>query len=241
MRIRDDHDGAWKEIIGDFLGALLAMLLPKLHAAIDWAAPVEFLDTELRAAVRGPRGGRLHCDRLAQVHRRDGKGELLLLHMEVQGRRERGFAGRMFDYWSRIRARMGHAPVSVALLAGRGAWRTCGGTYRWRDHGCALRFDYVAVDLSDMDLGPWLARGNVVAHLIKAHRLAMETRGRPTPRMEGKVGVTRALLGMGLKGRQLNRAMRAVNWLLALPEAKELEFQERLGKLEGGKIGRAHV
>ena len=54
-RPRADADSPWKEALGRYLRECLALFLPEAHAEIDWSRPPEFLDTELRQAVRGGR------------------------------------------------------------------------------------------------------------------------------------------------------------------------------------------
>src|SRR5262245_56864508 len=109
-------DAAWKEVLQQLFPQAVELLLPALHAEIDWARGVEFLETELRQAIRGARPPRGVVDLLARVWRRDGEETWLLVHVEVQRSSEPGFALRMFDYHERIRLRFGRHPRSVALL-----------------------------------------------------------------------------------------------------------------------------
>jgi hypothetical protein len=46
----DDYDGAWKAALGVYLQEFLALCFPAIHAAIDWARPYRFLETELLCA-----------------------------------------------------------------------------------------------------------------------------------------------------------------------------------------------
>jgi hypothetical protein len=47
----DDYDGAWKAALGVYLQEFLALCFPAIHAAIDWACPYRFLETELQRAT----------------------------------------------------------------------------------------------------------------------------------------------------------------------------------------------
>jgi hypothetical protein len=49
----DDYDGPWKAALGVYLQEFLALCFPAIHAAIDWARPYSFLETELQRATSG--------------------------------------------------------------------------------------------------------------------------------------------------------------------------------------------
>jgi hypothetical protein len=103
--VADDHDSPWKEALELYFPQALALLASDLHAAIDWAAPIVFLDKELQAVLRAsaPGGGRRYADKLVRVQLVDGNEALLLVHVEVQGRLSgpkamRIFGWRMLEY-----------------------------------------------------------------------------------------------------------------------------------------------
>ena len=52
-----DADSPWKEALERYLQPCLALFLPEAEAAIDWARPPVYLDTELRQVMRDARPG----------------------------------------------------------------------------------------------------------------------------------------------------------------------------------------
>lgn len=52
--VADDHDSPWKEALELYFPQALALLASDLHAAIDWAVPIMFLDKELQASASTP-------------------------------------------------------------------------------------------------------------------------------------------------------------------------------------------
>ena len=64
---RDDYDSPWKEALERYFPDFLALLFPRIHAAIDWSKGYAFLDKELQQVVRDAEHGRRHADKLAQV------------------------------------------------------------------------------------------------------------------------------------------------------------------------------
>jgi hypothetical protein len=99
---RDDYDSPWKEALERYFPDFLALLFPRIHPAIDWSKGHEFLDKELQQVVRDAESGRRHADKLARVYTHEGAETWVLVHVEVQGDAEAGFAERMYVYNYRI-------------------------------------------------------------------------------------------------------------------------------------------
>ena len=97
-----DLDSPWKEALEYFLDPFLAFFFPHVHAGIDWRRGYESLDKELQQVVHDARLGRRLADKLFKVWRIDGKEAWLLIHIEVQGKKEKAFPERMFVYNYRI-------------------------------------------------------------------------------------------------------------------------------------------
>ena len=98
-----DMDGGWKQLIDDFLEDFFLFFFPAIHSLIDFREKCQLLDKELAALVAGSATGRRHVDKLIEVHWKDGRRDLLLVHVEVQAQEDSDFARRMFVYNSRIR------------------------------------------------------------------------------------------------------------------------------------------
>jgi hypothetical protein len=97
-----DFDGFWKAALDLYVRPLVAFVAPEVDALVDWKAGIEPLDKELAALSPGSVAGRRFVDKLVQVRRIDGGASILLIHVEIQGTRDRSFEARMFTYWSRI-------------------------------------------------------------------------------------------------------------------------------------------
>jgi hypothetical protein len=67
-RVRDDFDGAWKNMLSEArFAAFTQFFLPDVYDRIDWKQPVVFLEQELRAITRKTRRGAGSVDRLVKV------------------------------------------------------------------------------------------------------------------------------------------------------------------------------
>jgi hypothetical protein len=251
-----DYDGAWKEALEAYLPECLALLAPAIHAAIDWARGLTFLDKELQqvavAAAVGPRA----VDKLVQVWRRDGEPAWVLVHVEAQHQRDDAFARRMFTYATRLLDRFDRPVVSLAILGDEEpGWRPGG----WRAElwGCLIDFRFVTIKLLDYRarLGDLAADRNPFAAVVLAHLEALATRRDAAERHQAKLALVRRLYELEYGRDEVLRLFRLIDWLLRLPTAWEAAFWrdvrayeeerqmtyitsvERLGRREGLLVG----
>ncbi len=173
----DDLDSPWKEALEHFLEPFLALCFPRVHAAIDWTRGYQSLDKELQQITRDAAVRKRLADKLFKVWRKDGKEAWLLIHVEVQGQRERGFAERMFVYYYRIRDRRHRPVVSLAVLCDEHPdWRPDRFVYNNLD--CELDFRFPMVKLIDYrpDEAALEHSANPFAAVILAQLKVLETR-----------------------------------------------------------------
>ncbi len=251
-RPRDDYDSPWKEALEHYFPDFLALLYPRIHSEIDWTKGHEFLDKELQKVVRDAELGRRYADKLVKVHTFDGTETWVLVHIEVQGDAEQGFAQRMYVYNYRLFDKYRTDIVSLAVLADAAAdYRPS--TYRRARWGCELAFRFPIQKLLD-----WRARwpelessANPFALIVMAHLRAQESKDGAT-RKGWKMRLVRLLYQRGYDREQVLELFRVLDWMLQLPEDAEREFKreliayeersdmpyitsiERLGRQEGG-------
>ncbi len=202
-----------------------ALFFPAIHAAIDWARGVTFLDKELQQVVRDADLGRQTVDKLVQVWRRDGVDAWVLAHVEVQSQEEAAFAHRVFIYWYRLSDRYARQVVSLAVLGDeRLGWRPAEYTTALR--GCTVRFSYPIVKLGDYRArrAELEASANPFATVALAHLAAQETRRSAVRRREVKLALTRRLYERGYSRERVLSLFRFIDWLLELPDTEETAF-----------------
>ncbi|KAB0543188.1 hypothetical protein F7P85_08385 [Kerstersia gyiorum] len=119
-RRRTDADGRWKDALDVYFQPCLQLFWPSLHALIDWRQPPQFLDKALQALTLSKGRNRRYVDKLASVQLLQGERICLLVHMEVQARLQAGFAGRMFEYFVRLRETYPDQPIVQLAIVTRG-------------------------------------------------------------------------------------------------------------------------
>ena len=92
QRVRDDFDGAWKNMLSEArFASFVAFFLPDIYDLIDWSHSVEFLEQELRAITRKSKRGQKSVDRLVKVWLKDGSEKWVLVHVEIQSQEDPDF------------------------------------------------------------------------------------------------------------------------------------------------------
>ncbi|MEC5161463.1 MULTISPECIES: hypothetical protein [unclassified Janthinobacterium] len=120
----DDYDTPWKDAVIRYFPDFVAFYFPLAHAEIDWSCPQRFLEQELAQVAHDAELGKRLADKLVEVTLKGGAPQWVLVHLEVQGRRDSRFAERMFTYNYRIFDRYRRPVASMALLAdGNAGWK----------------------------------------------------------------------------------------------------------------------
>jgi hypothetical protein len=230
---RADLDNPWKEALRRFLAQCLALLFPSVYDAIDWQKGYESLDKELQQILRTARVRGRRVDQLFKVWRKDGSEAWLLIHLEVQGRKEKDFPERMFVYGYRIYDRYRRPVASLAVL--------CDDDPNWRPErfdagacGSSLGIHFLSSKLIDY-LGQEAALErdrNPFAAVVLAQLKELDTRGAPEVRCGWKIRLIKGLYDRGLSADEVRELFRLLDWMLQLPEGLEQQFRQDLDRFE---------
>ena len=170
------HDQLFKEFLHEFLRDFLKLFYPEVEARLDFGT-LRFLDTESFTSF--PEGSSREADIVAELHTREGTPELLLVHIEVQARRQRDFAKRMFQYYVLLWARYEMPIFPMAVYVRRGRSALSEEEYSVDLFGREqLRFRYAAVALARFEGWEYVEKGSPVAAALAA---LMNRRGAREP------------------------------------------------------------
>jgi hypothetical protein len=174
----DDQDSAWKELLDECLPDCLSFFFPDVARAIDWTKRWIPLDKELARLKENTPDGKLYADKLDQVWLKNGQIKWLLIHLEVPGRAERGFARRVFDYNYRINRKYLNANL-VSLVIITETKRPVMGRYERAALGCSLVFTFPLAQLAAYadKMDTLMKNPNPFALAVAAQLKALETRG----------------------------------------------------------------
>lgn len=107
------HDQLFKLLLQAFFADFVGLFAPDAAAALDWST-LTFRDAEMFTDL--PQGERRAADLVAQAYTLGGLRRLILLHVEVQRRRQAHFPLRMWQYYAALRLREDLPVLPIALL-----------------------------------------------------------------------------------------------------------------------------
>ena len=110
------RDALWKGIIEELFQDFMGFFYPDHYDLFDFSVPPEFLDKELQKLFPESQTTQGRVDILAKVRLKDGTESWILIHIEIQGYRDKHFGQRMFGYFYRIYDIYGIAPAAIALF-----------------------------------------------------------------------------------------------------------------------------
>jgi hypothetical protein len=228
-----DYDSPWKEALDVYFRAFLAFFFPHIHNDIDWSRGFESLDTELQRIAPRAAHGRRHVDKLVKVWRKNGREVWVLIHVEVQTQRQRGFPKRMYVYNYRISDRYGRRVVSLAVLADDDPdWRPK--SYREELWGWSVGMTFPPAKVLDYagHETELEADANPFAKVVLAHLKALETRQDPEGRRAWKFRLVRGLYERGFKAEDVRQLFRLIDWLMELPPPLDDRFWEEINRYQ---------
>jgi Domain of unknown function (DUF4351)/Putative transposase, YhgA-like len=227
-----DQDSAWKELITEYLPAFLAFFFPAAYAEIDWARRYESLDKELAKLRPADEARKIFADKLFKVWLRNGKPVWLLIHIEIQGRADRGFAKRVFQYYYRILEARKSEVVSLVILTGERPGQT--GRYATDRWGCAVQFDFPTVRVIDFaDRWDELEKSqNPFAVAVQAQLKAHGTKGDNAQRYKWKKAMIFGLYQRGFQREEIVNLLKFMDWVVTLPPLLNERLKQEVYEFE---------
>ncbi len=250
-----EQDSVWKEVLDAYFEEFLAFFFPQIHADIDWQRPYEYMDKELEKLEPDSATGRRLVDKLVKVYLNDGTETWLMIHIEVQGHAEPGFAKRMNLYKNRISDHYDAEVVSLAILTDTNqSFRP--NLYQRLRWGQRDIFEFLIIKLIDYnkDWASLEANPNPFAVVVMAQLKVLLVK-QPQEQYNWKLQLVRMLYERNYSRQQILNLFRFIDWLMRLPDDLEQNFKqeivkyeearmpyvtsiERLGREEGRKEGR---
>ena len=254
---RSSQDSAWKEVIHQHFTQFMEFYVPQLARELDFSRRLEFLDKELKKLFPGSLSKHRYADLLVKAALREEPSEVLYLHVEVQGSREKGFARRLFTYAYRIFERFAAFPVTLVVLTDADpAFHPS--AYTVEGHGREVRVVFQLVKLIYYRERREELEGsrNLFAAITLMQLDVLEVKERLRKRRCGKQERVEALYAV--KKRLLTALMRGcleretdeeripalvlfLDWLVQLPEAWEDKLSEAVEGETGGGEKMAYV
>ena len=224
------HDQVFKGILRRFLKDFLELFFPEFSARLDFES-LHFQDRELFKGF--PDGKRREPDVVALVRTREGRPEIVVVHIEVQASTETSFARRMFEYYALLWLRF-DAPIFPIVLrvkeGGREGIETA--TYGHELFGReVIRFQYASVALARIAGEEYVDRGPLAAALAALMRW-----GGDSDELVLRLGLLGRVLASGLDEASLFLLFNLIETYLPVPEGARERYQRMVSRKEYRKV-----
>jgi hypothetical protein len=230
---RADFDSPWKEILTAYFPQAMQFFFPETDVLINWERPYEFLDKEFQQITREAEQGKRYADQLVKVWQIQGEQLWLLVHVEIQGKKEDNFGQRIFTYNYRIFDSFGQPAISLAILCDTNReWRPSNYGYNYPQ--TKLNFEFGSIKLLDYEQR-WQElenSKNPFATVVMAHLKTQQTRSYPQKRKIWKFSLIRRLYDLGLQEQDIRNLYRFIDWVMILPKPLENQLWSEYKKFE---------
>lgn len=230
---RKEHDAIWKDAFRLFLPHFLQMFHPQLFAELDSTRETRFLEQELRQIQKRSAVGRRSVDILAEIPLSSGGQMWLLLHIEVQSRKDPELPHRMWVYHYRTYDLHRRPVVSMVLLADNvKQWKPQ--LYESRYFGCNLSLEYPTFKLQELwpRLEELEGSSNPFALIVASHLKAQQTHPGSRTRLHGKVGLVRRMYQLGMARDEIDGLFFVIDAIMELDPELDREFEQALTQME---------
>ena len=234
MQKRNHQDSAWKEILDAYLSDFMNYCLPQISLLIDWSQGWIPLDKELHSIFKNIKKNKGIVDKLFKVFLKNGEERLILLHVEVQGKKEIEFPKRILVYACLIYQKHRCPLISCIILTdNQKDWRPDHFQVGAGGFGLSAKFAVIKILDYQTKQEELDASSNPFASVILAQLHALKSDRKPhDQRKHVKLELTKRLFRKGFSKQDIQNLYSFIDWLIGLPENFEIEYLDEIHKLE---------
>ncbi len=229
--MRADH--IWKDILEKLFAEFLQFFFPDIYGDIDFGKGYQFLDKEFQQITKDAKAGKRIVDKLVKVFLKDGKEQWILIHIEIQGQKEKDFARRMFIYNYRIFDKYQKDVISLALLTDSdNNYRP--DVFEIKRWGFRLQYKFPLVKIIDYINYDFEReyKINPFSMVTQAYLKTVETEGDNQSRYKWRKRFILSLYELGLKRETIYAIYQFIEWLMELPEELEEQLYQEIKEQE---------
>ncbi len=231
-KVKSEYDNPWKEVMDIYFKEFMELCWHEHYQQINWQRGYRTLDKELAKISRDAPIGNREADKLIEVSLNDGNDAFVLIHIEIQAKRDSRFAERMLLYRYRIRDLYKKPIASLAILIDA--------EKNWRPQffsetfwGSKLEIQFPIIKLIDYrnQIAELENSTNPFSQVILAQLVALEKQDQEK-RLISKIELTRHLYIKGWGKDDILSLYKFLDWVLALPPSYELNYVQAIEKIE---------
>jgi len=171
---RMDYDNLFKMVLHRYFWEALKIFVPELYEAADRSVDPVFLEQELQKITLDLGEGANRTDLLIRIKLKNDSEELILCHLEVEGKSHEDLVVRMYRYKQMIYLKHGEEPIGVAVMT---APRPHGEktSYSWERFGVRVAYDYLNVPVIKLEDAVLLAEDSRIGLILYAAKCVWQS------------------------------------------------------------------
>jgi hypothetical protein len=218
------NDILWKSMLEDIFDDFLRFFFVNAEELFDLERGFEYLDKELEQLFppEGDQWSPKYVDKLVKVYNKCGQEEWVLIHIEVQGYQDNGFAERMFTYYYRIWDKHRKSITAFAILTDDCKhYRPC--QFDQDCLGTSLCFQFNSFKVLEQSEEELAASDNPFAQVVLATKTALVGKKLPVTELYRlKIDLAKRLLSRNIPKRKIGKLMNFIQFYVRLGN-KELD------------------
>jgi len=228
QKLRIEFDILWKDIIELFIDEFVDFFMADLYPKIDFKQVPVFKDKELDKIFGDgkPKDVR-RCDKLVQLHLKDGNKCWILVHIEVQQELNNTLPKRMFRYFYRIYDRYEEKSKgieAIAILLNR-TGKNKYNTYKYEYGKTTINYNYRTFALFETSEEELIRNKNVFSIVILASRYAIQFKDDEKRRTAFKFKLARLAFERKYDKQKIVDLLGFVYYVINLSDEEETKFK----------------
>lgn len=218
-----------KGALEDFFPYFLRIIFPDADDIFDFEKELTFLDQELSEITQGPDIKHPKViDKLARVYLKTGSQVCVRVHVEVERKAKRGFARRMFRYYSRLFDKSEIPVIPVAVFLEKRS-RNNFPVFSYSFHGTSIDFRFNSIYVAELDEIELSRSDNPFAKILLITKIAINKGFSTQDLLDMKKAIARQLLNLNLPAREVRKLLDFLNAYLHFEEKEiNVKFEEEL-------------
>lgn len=231
-------DALWKSIVTEMLPDFISFFIPELYNIIDFTKKFEFLEQELEKIIKKSKKHRKYTDKLVKVFLKDGKEQWVLIHIELQGYRDKEFSERMFTMFYRIYDSFQKKIAALAIFTdGEEGYKPSSFEYDY--FHTKIHYEYFSYKILEQKEEELIEMKNPFAMVVLAGLYTLKTEGKSKSiyekRYEFKKSLLKLLKNKGYDDKKFLDIMSFIDGIMFLPDELEIKYEKDVKEILGGE------
>lgn len=218
-----DYDRLWKDIISDFFEEFLLFFAPELYEQVDFLQAPLPREQELHKLIPTSKTKNRRADKLVGLKLKNGQEQWILVHIEVQGKKETDFPQRMFQYFYRALDMYDQKLYAITLFTDDSPTFKPD-TYNYQFFGTELMYKYNTFKILEQDEDHLLQSNNPFALVILAGLYVIKSKKKHNLKHQYKMKLIRLLKKASIPKSKVYRLFHFIDYVIELNEVESEKF-----------------